>query len=164
MPLTSVARFFLAQHTQTGKNIQNYHKIYQMATKYLFQTTVKQTKWTNYTQQLTFQDHAKFGFGLKKNIWQPCQTIGDLKETTLSSQHKINANIYICIIKRVRFLKLSKVFVKLAPECKSAHFKLSAKASDGVGKEEEDLQECHKLQVRSKLQLQSIVVTVIIKT
>jgi hypothetical protein len=32
-----VARFFLAQHTKTGKNIPNDYKIYQVATKY--------TKW-----------------------------------------------------------------------------------------------------------------------
>jgi hypothetical protein len=32
-----VARFFFAQHTKTGKNIQNNLKIYQMTTKY--------TKW-----------------------------------------------------------------------------------------------------------------------
>jgi hypothetical protein len=30
-----VARFFLVQNTKTGKNIPNYHKIYQVAVKYL---------------------------------------------------------------------------------------------------------------------------------
>jgi hypothetical protein len=30
---TRVARFFLVQHTKTGENIPNYHKVYQMAVK-----------------------------------------------------------------------------------------------------------------------------------
>jgi hypothetical protein len=32
--LVRVARFFLLQHTKTGENIPNYHKIYQTAIKY----------------------------------------------------------------------------------------------------------------------------------
>jgi hypothetical protein len=36
-PCSRVARFFLVQHTKTGKNVPNNHKIYQMATKH--------TKW-----------------------------------------------------------------------------------------------------------------------
>jgi hypothetical protein len=38
-----VARFFLGQHTKTGKNIPNNHKIYKKATK-VYQMAVKWTK------------------------------------------------------------------------------------------------------------------------
>jgi hypothetical protein len=67
--LTSrVARFFLVQHTKTGKNIPNNHKIYQLATKY--------TKWQynrpnghKMNQHLALRDPPKFAqiwiFGLK---------------------------------------------------------------------------------------------------
>jgi hypothetical protein len=34
-PLSRDARSFLVQYTQTGKNIPNYHKIYQMIIKYI---------------------------------------------------------------------------------------------------------------------------------
>jgi hypothetical protein len=34
VPEFRVARFFLLQNTKTGKNIPNYHKIYQMAIEY----------------------------------------------------------------------------------------------------------------------------------
>jgi hypothetical protein len=36
-----VARLFFIQHTKTGENIPNNHKISKMATKYLYQMTVK---------------------------------------------------------------------------------------------------------------------------
>jgi hypothetical protein len=51
-----VARFFLAQHTKMGRNIPNYHKIYQITSKYtklpqnipnylkIYQITSKYTK------------------------------------------------------------------------------------------------------------------------
>jgi hypothetical protein len=34
MLATRVARFFVVQHTKTGKNLPNDHKIYKMAIKY----------------------------------------------------------------------------------------------------------------------------------
>jgi hypothetical protein len=65
-----VARFFLVQHTKTGENIPNNHKIYQMARKY--------TRWPKNRpncheiyQHLPLQDPPKFTqigiFGLKTN-------------------------------------------------------------------------------------------------
>jgi hypothetical protein len=41
-----VARFFLLQHTKTGKNKPNDHKICQMTSKYTNDFDVKLTKWT----------------------------------------------------------------------------------------------------------------------
>jgi hypothetical protein len=63
-PVSSrVARFFLVQHTKTGKNVPNYHKIYQMSIKY--------TKWlyVKIDQHIPLQDSPKttqiWIFGLK---------------------------------------------------------------------------------------------------
>jgi hypothetical protein len=56
-----VTRFFLVQHTKTGKNIPNNHKLFQIDTKY--------TKWPQKKpnghkiyQHLPFQDPPKFKF------------------------------------------------------------------------------------------------------
>jgi hypothetical protein len=40
-----VARFVLIQNTKAGKNIPNYHTIYQMAITYIYQMGTKYTKW-----------------------------------------------------------------------------------------------------------------------
>jgi hypothetical protein len=82
---TRTARFFLAQHTKTGKNIPNYHKLYQMAIKY-----------TTY-QHLPLQDHQKFAqigiFGLK--IYHPwcglpltCRLLDLFKRSAITFSHR----------------------------------------------------------------------------
>jgi hypothetical protein len=73
---TRVARFFMLQHTKTGKNVPNNQKIYQMAIKY--------AKWPKIYQKdikhLPLQGPPKFTqiwiFGLKYTIWQPCWKLG----------------------------------------------------------------------------------------
>jgi hypothetical protein len=57
--VSRVARFFFVQHTKTGKNIPNNHKIYQIATKY---TKLPQNRPKGYKiyQQLPLQDPPKF--------------------------------------------------------------------------------------------------------
>jgi hypothetical protein len=70
-----VARFFLLQHTKTGKNTSNFHKIYQIAMKYLYQTALKYTdqmaiKYINVFHCKTVQDLPYFGFFVwKYTIW-----------------------------------------------------------------------------------------------
>jgi hypothetical protein len=67
-PSAKVARFFLVQHTKTGKIVPNDHKLYEMVTK--------QTKWRydrpnghKIYQHFSLQDLPKFAqigiFGLK---------------------------------------------------------------------------------------------------
>jgi hypothetical protein len=64
-----VARFFVLQHTKTGKNTPN--KIYQMTTKYTYQMAVKRPNGHEKHQQLQLQDPPKFTqtgiLGLKTN-------------------------------------------------------------------------------------------------
>jgi hypothetical protein len=72
--VSRVARFFLIQIYQIGKNMTNDHKLYQTAINY--------TKWLlnipnghKIYQHLQFKGPPKFTqmgiFGLKINIWQP---------------------------------------------------------------------------------------------
>jgi hypothetical protein len=59
---TRVARFFLLQNTNTGKNIPNYRKIYPMAIEY-----------SKIFHSNTLQNLPKLGFLVsKRTIWQPC--------------------------------------------------------------------------------------------
>jgi hypothetical protein len=60
-----VARFSLVQHTyQNGKNKPNYHKVYQMATKYVYQIVIKYTSIIHYVKGP--RDFTQTGiFGLK---------------------------------------------------------------------------------------------------
>jgi hypothetical protein len=54
-----VARFFLVQHTKTGKYIPNRHKIYQMATKYA-KRTYKRSNDHKIYQHIPLQVPPKF--------------------------------------------------------------------------------------------------------
>jgi hypothetical protein len=70
-----VARFFVTQYTKTEKNIPNYLKITQMAIKNTKWTSIFQMNIKNFDIYVLFQGTKKFtksGFGLEKNIWQPC--------------------------------------------------------------------------------------------
>jgi hypothetical protein len=71
---TRVARFFLVQNTKTGKNIPNYHKLYQISIKYNKDHKMDQVsiKYINMFQCKTLQNLPKFGFLVwKQTIWQP---------------------------------------------------------------------------------------------
>jgi hypothetical protein len=57
---TRVTRFFLEQNTKTGKNIPNYHEVYQMSIKYNILFHCK-----------TLQNLPKFFLVWKQTIWQP---------------------------------------------------------------------------------------------
>jgi hypothetical protein len=65
-----VARFFLVQNTNTGKNIPNYHEQYQMSIKYNKRPENGPSVLIIY-QHLPYQDHPKFAqiwnFGSKTN-------------------------------------------------------------------------------------------------
>jgi DNA gyrase/topoisomerase IV subunit A len=70
-----VARFFVAQHTKTGTNITNNHKIYQMAAKYIKWPYNNRPNGHKIDQHLPLQEPPKCTqigkFGLKNAIWQP---------------------------------------------------------------------------------------------
>jgi hypothetical protein len=57
----TVARFFLVQNTKTGKNIPNYHKIYQSVSngRKIDQMVIKYTK---IAHSKTLQNLPKLGF------------------------------------------------------------------------------------------------------
>jgi hypothetical protein len=61
---TRVARFFLVQNTKTGKNIPNYHELYQISIKYNKDHKMDQVsiKYINMFQCKTLQNLPKFGF------------------------------------------------------------------------------------------------------
>jgi hypothetical protein len=66
-----VARFFLVQHTKTGKNMPINHKIYQVATKCrkIDQLAVK---YTDIFHCKSLKNSTKLGFLVwKYSIWQP---------------------------------------------------------------------------------------------
>jgi hypothetical protein len=59
-----VARFVLVQNTKTGKNIPNYHELYQMSIKYKKDRKMDQVsiKYANIFHCKTLQNLPKFGF------------------------------------------------------------------------------------------------------
>jgi hypothetical protein len=61
---TRVARFYLVQHTKTGKNIPNHHKIYHVPEKYIDQMYIK---YTNVFHCKTPKIYPKIVFF----VWQP---------------------------------------------------------------------------------------------
>jgi hypothetical protein len=67
---TRVARFFLVQNTKTGKNIPNYHELYQVAIKYN-KRPYNGPSVHKINQNLPLQNPPKFPqiwvFGLKTN-------------------------------------------------------------------------------------------------
>jgi hypothetical protein len=82
-----VARFFLAHDTQTGKNVPNEYKMYQMVIKYpnackLFQMTIKHI---NIYQYMALQNLPILGF------WFENKPSGNPDLVTLLSSLKIAA-------------------------------------------------------------------------
>jgi hypothetical protein len=64
-------QIFLGTKYQNGKNIPNYHKLYQMSMKYNKCRTVSM-KYTNIYHCKTLLNFPKFGFLVwKQTIWQP---------------------------------------------------------------------------------------------
>jgi hypothetical protein len=67
-----VARFFLVQTYQNGKNIPNDHKLYQNVHK-IYQIVLKHT---NVFHSKALQNIPKFGYLVwKQTIWQPCSRL-----------------------------------------------------------------------------------------